>query len=57
MTRTLVYLVPILLALSAGCHKHPTYGRPTPRDSAPTTNEPKNLKPPQQDPAVPPRQH
>lgn len=55
MNRRLLYLVPLLLALSMGCSRHATYGRPMPRDTVPTTEEPENLKPPRTGSTVPPR--
>ena len=55
MTRTLAHLIPILLALSAGCSRHATYGRPMPRDTMPSTKEPDNLEPPRTGATMPPR--
>jgi hypothetical protein len=55
MARILVLLVPVLLALSAGCSRHATYGRPMPRDTLPSSKEPENLKPPRTGATVPPR--
>ena len=55
MKRTLVLIIPMLLVLSAACSRHATYGRPTPRDTLPTTKEPDNLKPPRKGSTLPPR--
>jgi hypothetical protein len=54
MTRTLVHVVPLLVALSAGCSKHATYGLPMPRDTVPTTNEPAKPRPSKEHPTQPP---
>jgi hypothetical protein len=55
MSRALVHLVPLLLALSAACSRHATYGRPMPRDTVPTTKEPKSIEKPQRGATMPPR--
>jgi hypothetical protein len=34
----------LLTGLSAACSHRPTYGRPMPRDTVPTTKEPPNPK-------------
>jgi hypothetical protein len=54
MLRTRIRLAPLVLILLAACSRHATYGRPLPRDTVPTTNEPRSLRPPERS-AVPPR--
>jgi hypothetical protein len=40
MRRALVRLIPLVaLALAGACSHHPTFGRPMPRDTVPTTKE------------------
>jgi hypothetical protein len=55
MHRPGAYLVALLVVVTAGCSRHATYGRPMPRDTVPTTNEPRNLRPPPDNSTVPPR--
>jgi len=55
MRRPFIHLVPLLiLAIGGACSRHPTYGRPMPRDTVPTTKEPNNPKPDRKAPTQPP---
>jgi hypothetical protein len=47
MRPALVRLTPLLILLLAGaCSRHPTYGRPVPRDTLPATKAPESLESP-----------
>jgi hypothetical protein len=46
MRPALVRLIPLLILLTGACSRHPTYGRPVPRDTLPTTKVPESLEPP-----------
>jgi hypothetical protein len=54
MRPPLVRLTPLLiLLLSGACSRHPSYGRPTPRDTVPTTTEPAPYDPKAPQPRYP----